>query len=383
MNVPLGIRLRMICLAMLVALGVCMPVRAQYVDRDEPPPIEHREIQQPDAQQQQDAPAPDQTAVPNNSEEVQPQNTPATAAPPRTAGAAIWHDPGDPATLDLVHGIGGRELAPDPNGTYKFLSEDMSGTSPKFEVEDARGNRWRVKLAEETKSETAATRLLWAAGYFVDTDYYLATMKVQGLPRLRRGANFVDKEGIVHGAQLELKSKNAEKIGDWNWFDNPFLETREFNGLRIMMALLNNWDLKTTNNAVYALETGEQNYAISDLGATFGNTGNLLGRSKSKVQDFVDSKFIDEINAQTVDFVMHSRPPIFAALYVPYFASRTRMASIAKDIPRADAKWLGLRLSQLSHDQISDCFRSSGYSPEETEQYTRAVLERIAMLKAL
>ena len=47
----------------------------------------------------------------------------------------------------------------------------MQETSPKFDVEDDQHVQWRVKLGEEPQSETAATRLLWAAGYFVDEDY--------------------------------------------------------------------------------------------------------------------------------------------------------------------------------------------------------------------
>ena len=49
---------------------------------------------------------------------------------------------------------------------------------------------------------------------------------------------------------------NVEKRGEWDWFENPFVNTRDLNGLRIMMALLNNWDLTDVNNSIYA--TGGQ-----------------------------------------------------------------------------------------------------------------------------
>ena len=38
--------------------------------------------------------------------------------------------------------------------------------------------------------------------------------------------------------------------------------------MSVMMALMNNWDLKDTNNAVYAGPGDETHLAISDLGAT-------------------------------------------------------------------------------------------------------------------
>jgi hypothetical protein len=59
------------------------------------------------------------------------------------------------------------------------------------------------------------------------------------------------------------------------------------------------------------------------------------------------------------------------------------MEAVAKKIPRADAKWLGQMLGQLSPEQIHDCFRAAGYSPDEVEGYSKIVQQRIADLNAL
>ena len=56
---------------------------------------------------------------------------------------------------------------------------------------------------------------------------------------------------------------------------------------------------------------------------------------------------------------------------------------VGKHIPRADAKWLGSLLAQLSPDQIRDAFRAAGYSQEQVEGYTSAVQARIAQLAKL
>ena len=80
---------------------------------------------------------------------------------------------------------------------------------------------------------------------------------------------------------------------------------------------------------------------------------------------------------------MHSRPIFLAAFDVPNYKERTRMEKITKHIPREDAKWLGQRLSELSEEQISDCFRSAGYTPAEVTLYTQTVQKRIAELNAL
>ena len=295
---------------------------------------------------------------------------------------AIWRDPGDMASLNLFYGAGGKRHAPDPNGTFTFVKEDMEATSPKFDIEDKQGVQWKVKLGEEPESETAATRFLWAAGYFVDEDYYLAELKVRDLPKLHRGGNFVSADGTVHRARLERKPKEAKKVGTWDWFDNPFLDTRELNGLRVMMSLLNNWDLSQTNNSIDEMG-GERRYVVADVGATFGNTGNSLTRSKSVPKDYADSTFIENPTSDSIDFVLHSRPFFLSAINIPNYRDRTRMEQVTKHIPRADAQWLGHRLSMLSEKQIRDGFRAGGYTPEEIEIYTQAMRKRIAELAAL
>jgi hypothetical protein len=59
------------------------------------------------------------------------------------------------------------------------------------------------------------------------------------------------------------------------------------------------------------------------------------------------------------------------------------MEKITKQIPRADARWLGQRLALLSVNQLHDSFRAAGYTPEQVDVYTRAVQKRIAELNAL
>jgi hypothetical protein len=279
----------------------------------------------------------------------------------------IWRDQGDMASLNLLYGAGGKEHAPDAAGKFTFVEEDMDGTSPKFDVEDSQGVRWRVKLGQEPQSETAATRFLWAAGYFVDEDYYLAELKVMGMPKLHRGANFVSEDGTVRGARLERKLKEVKKHGNWNWFENPFLEKREMNGLRVMMSLLNNWDLKEVNNSIYEVN-GERRYVVSDAGATLGNTGNVMTRSKSDPKGYANSKFIEKTGPDFVDFVLHAR---------------SDFEKVTKHIRRADAKWLGQRLAQLSEEQVRDGFRAAGYTPEEVTVFAQAMRKRIAELAAL
>lgn len=294
----------------------------------------------------------------------------------------IWQETAAPAALDLFYGAGGRADAPDPSETYRFVKEDLAGTSPKFDVVDGQGVTWKVKLGEESQTEVAATRLVWAAGYFTDEDYYLAELTVTGLPALKRGQQFVSPAGVVHSARMERKPVSAKKLGTWDWFDNPFVGTRELNGLRVMMSLLNNWDLKTINNAIEAM-SGERRYVVADLGATFGNTGNYFTRSKGVPEAYAKSAFVAAARPDSVDFVLHSRPFVLSAVDLANYRTRTRMEEVTKRIPLNDARWLAQRLSLLSVEQIRDCFRAAGYRPEVIEIYTETVRKRIAELGAL
>jgi hypothetical protein len=315
----------------------------------------------------------------NRAPQVQRATETAARTPDRPGG--LRQDQGNIGSLNLFDGPGGKEH--QPAGTFTFVKEDEEGTSPKFEIVDEQGVHWKAKLGEETRSETAATRLMWAAGYFTDEDYYLAKLRVEKMPKLHRGREYVSKGGIVHGVRLERKVEGQKKTGNWSWFKNPFEGTKELNGLKVMMALMNDWDLKEVNNAIYEEQGGKPRYVVSDLGATFGRTGNPLVRSKNNLRDYRRTKFIQKVRSEHVDFFLSSRPFFLTAIDVPNYVTRTKMQEVAKHIPRTHAKWLGQLLGQLSTEQIRDCFRAGGYSPREAEGFANVVQGRIKDLNRL
>jgi hypothetical protein len=293
---------------------------------------------------------------------------------------SLWQDRGDVSTLDLLIGPGGASR--QPGTRFEFLKESLNGTSPKFEVKDENGIKWKVKLGEEVKSETAAACLVWAAGYFVDEDYYRSEIQVDGLPRLSRGQEYVRQGNTVESVRLE-RHRSGPDPAAWSWFDNPFLGTKEFNGLRVLMALINNWDLKDINNAIYTEKSGI-NYVVADLGATFGRTGSTLQRSKGNAKDYGKSPFIRRVTLEYVDLQLASRPLAIQRLTNShYYHERTEMEKVAREIPVNDARWIGNQLGRFSKVQIGDCFRSSGFSPSEVNSYAEVVMKRIAALKGL
>ncbi len=108
--------------------------------------------------------------------------------------AVLWRNPQDLSSRNLFYGRGGEQH--QPVGDYTFVKEDMAGTNPKFVARDAKGVTWTVKLGIEAKPEVAASRLVWAAGYSADEDYFVSEIHVTGLPaRLHRGAKLEDASG--------------------------------------------------------------------------------------------------------------------------------------------------------------------------------------------
>ena len=84
----------------------------------------------------------------------------------------LWEEPLQTQMRDLITGQGGSEHM--PAGTeFEFVKEDLNGTNPKFNVRDASGVKWKIKLGDEARPETVATRLVWAVGFHTDEDYFL------------------------------------------------------------------------------------------------------------------------------------------------------------------------------------------------------------------
>lgn len=299
----------------------------------------------------------------------------------------LWRDPGNIASLDLYYGQGGKDGEPAP--PFTFEGEDKHGTNPKFDARDANGKKWRVKLGVEARPEVVASRLLWAMGYFVNDDYVLESADVQGL-HLSRGGKLA-KHGHIEQARFARKPEGQKKIGIWQWKDNPFMKTREFNGLRVMMAVMNNWDLKDVNNAVFRdKKAGQDILLVSDVGATFGTNGLswTVARSKGNIGTFKESKFITHETDTEVNFAT-PKPPTARLIEtggIPEtrdYASRVGFDWIGDNVPRADARWMGAQLGQLSHQQLVDAFRAGHFPPDQIDAYVGIVESRIHELQGL
>ena len=305
------------------------------------------------------------------------------------ASAVLWSDPTDIASRDLFYGPGGERHS--PQGTkFHFMKEDLRGTNAKLVVLDDAGTKWKVKMGAEAQSETAASRIVWAVGYFTDEDYYLPSFCVDGVPpKLYRAQKYLSADGCVQGARFERQEKDEANAGEWTWRQNPFTGTSELNGLRVLMAVINNWDLKDTNNHIRIEKNSVGNaikeFLIGDLGVAFGMAHLTRGHeiTRGNLEAYRQSPFIRKTTECCVDFAVPGRPAPIVLVNPKEYHSRLGLEWIGEDIPREDAKWMGALLGRLSATQIRDAFRAAGYSKEDADAFASVLEKRIAALREL
>jgi hypothetical protein len=306
----------------------------------------------------------------------------------KAAEPVFWVDPGDIRSKNLFYGPGGKEG--QPKLPLKYLKEDKGGTTPKFEAEDADGEKWKAKIGDETQPEAVASRILWATGFAANTNYVIPEVTMTELAtQQKRGRQLVGPGGRVANLRVQRTSKGWDKVAQWNWRDKDYKGRRDFNGLRVMMAVLSNWDLKGENNAIFAKKKDPSKviYGTSDVGASFGMSGRGYtdDLTKNNLDAYAKHKFITKITKTYVDFDFPTHPSIihiFMFEWIWYF-QQMRNHWVGRHIPIEDARWAGSLLGQLSHEQIRDAFRAANYSPDEVERFSQALESRIAQLKKL
>jgi hypothetical protein len=306
-----------------------------------------------------------------------------TAVVPATAQSSkehIWRSAGRVNRLDLANGPGGRAGAPKP--PFTFVEEDTGGTNPKIEVRDAAGRIWGVKWGTEVNSEVFASRIVWAAGYFVEPSYFVPNGKVVGVTKLDRAKEHVAADGSFVNARFELKDKNVLKLKDeesWRWDVNPFVGSKELDGLKVVMMLLSNWDSKDqrdagrgSNTKIFQVKTrtgAERHYVVSDWGGTMGKWGGVLRREKWDADGFMD---------QSDDFIKGVKNGM-----VEFGYSGQHTESIKDGIPVEHVRWIASVLAQLSDAQIESALKASGASTSETQTFATALRVRLNRMKGL
>lgn len=281
----------------------------------------------------------------------------------------LWEDPQPIAARDLFWGAGSSER--QPRAPFQFVEGNSSGSQPKLVVTDASGATWDVKFGKEVHSEVAASRLVWALGYFVDELYFVPEGVIAGVRDLGRAKEFVDEEGRFRNARFERHQEQHEPADrGWSFRSNPFLDSRELSGLKILMTLIGNWDIEgeRNNRVVDVRATGQEphrRFFVGDLGATFGRMGRrMTNHSKWQLEHYRNEGFVDQVDSDSVELDFDG------------------LESGMDRIPLDHARWFAGLLGQLTPAQVRQAFEAAGATPEEVKGFSEIVLARIAQLQS-
>jgi hypothetical protein len=273
--------------------------------------------------------------------------------PPSQAELAqLWIDPGD-APRDMSLGAASGHLRPQTDARYEVVERDAGGFSITYEVRDARGAEWNVKIGPEAQAEVVSSRILWALGYHQLPSFFV-----------ERWIAVADGRGqVLGGARFRPREDGLDGKGLWSWQQNPFVGTREYNGLLALLMLINSTDLKNDNNEIYDVERPREGaphrvYIVKDLGASLGETGRVDPR-RNFLDGFEREPFLKGRDGEWVRF-----------------AFRGRHQELLRRIPVAHLQWICRRVLDVPDDEWRKAFASANYDPEITARYVARIREK-------
>jgi len=300
-----------------------------------------------------------------NSPQAQPQSTLPDFEPDM-----LWQEPTDMASRDLFYGPGGAQLAPpSTDGTYQFIAYKTTGTNPGYDVRDASGRVWSVKLGIEAQPEVTVSRILWAMGFHQPPAYFVHSFTLTGMDA-----------GVKEVARFRTDFDRWTAAGEWSWYDSAFKNTKPFKGLLVTQLLLNNWDLKTSNNRVYEgtdpSVKPRRLYMVRDVGSSLGHSKqaplfNMLGTpgsqgSKNDVDDFVEQGFIKKVDGDKVSFDY-----------------RGLNQALVDTVTVADVIWACELMARISDEQWQAAFKAGAYPQGHIDRYVAKIKEKIGQGLAL
>jgi hypothetical protein len=289
---------------------------------------------------------------------------PQAPAGPPPAGASMWVEPADLASRDLFYGPWGKESAPDPAGTFKLVERKHTGTNLGMTVIDEQHREWSVKqsypggLDPEGPVEVVLSRLLSAVGYHQPPVYFL--------PAFRMKDDWGTHTEV--GGRFRLKHESFKSGEPWRWESNPFVGSKPYQGLIVLLMMFNSTDLKNSNNSTYIFsgDPPETRYAVRDIGAALGDFDPISPR-KNNIDAFEKYPFIVGVNGGFVQFAYHS-------WYKNLVQDR---------ITPDDVVWACDLLGRLTKQQWDDAFRAGGYEPAVASRFIAKLQEKIDQGRAL
>jgi len=274
----------------------------------------------------------------------------------------------------------GCDHAPAP--PFRFLKNETGGTTAKIAAQDAKGHTYSVKFGAKVVPESFASRFVAALGYTVEPSYYVGPGRIEGVPRIHLVSSYVKRDGSFARARFQLRDlRELEfvKNSAWSLVDNPFTGSHQLAGLRTLLMLLSNWDIKdvrngqeSANTAVFRSSAGgrpELLYSFFDWGDTLGRWGGLMHRTRSDCSGFA---------LETPEFIQGVRHG-----HVEWGYSGKRTADTTRGITVEDLRWVSPYLARITDTEIRTGLKASGATDRQTACWAGALEDRMRQIETV
>jgi len=159
------------------------------------------------------------------------------------------------------------------------------------------------------------------------------------------------------------------EIGDWSWQQNPFVGTKPYQGLLVILLMFNSSDLKNSNNTLYEYKPSAGGaatywYVVRDLGLCLGETGRF-SPVRNNLDVFYRTQFITGERRGFIEFDFHG----------------LNKGLVRNRITRDDVRWAAALIGGLSDRQWRDAFRAGGYSPDLAARFIKILQGRVSDAK--
>jgi len=327
------------------------------------------------------------------------------------ARAKVWRQPAVP--IDQV------DLLANPPGddsfhfsdevVCKFHPEKVGGATRKFNCILAGGEVIRVKYGRnpEVRTEVVVTRLLEALGFGADRMYVVRKVRCFGCPedpfkvlscvyspseqvrkecqplyvkKTEKGkselnldyAKYTDFDMVALERRMEGKGIEVKDVEGWKWSELEKIDparggaTRaEIDALRLMAALVNNWDTKAGNQRLICLPGGEgADGSCTRPFALMQDVGGTFGREKLDLEAWRAIPIWKDAGSCVVEI---ESPPLHSATF--------RDVAISE----SGRRFLAGLLTQLSEKQVKDLF-IGGRAPGQEDNWAQAFQEKVRQI---
>jgi hypothetical protein len=309
-----------------------------------------------------------------------------------------------------------------PRAPWTIESMKTAGVNPGFNIKDAAGKRWVVKLDPirypqiGSGADVITSRILYAAGYFVPHDVAVSfkrkDLKID--PELAAGKDgkppltdadvdrvldhtgrptdgryfavaslFIEGKPIGH---MQMEHRRPDDPNDWY----NHMRRRELRGLGILAAWLNSWDAKDQQSLeVFSAEDslGSVHHYLLDFSSTLGAAAGGPKRLKEAYEFAFDPGWIAR-RYVTLGFVnepwrkasQETKIPSVGNLDADDFHPddfRPAMPQLAfQEMSAADAYWGSKLVASFSDAQLAAAVEAAGYEDPRATSYITTALEK-------